>query len=103
MTSLLNVMIAKDVAKLFEHGAVESDMPDDRRSMPRAQAEAIIHAALWAYACRDDSTAGCYARMAMFDAIGLESWKFKKGSAEGEHRASQMRVELIARRQEESK
>lgn len=78
MTSLLNVMIARDVAKLFEHEAVRDDTPDDRRMMSRKEAEDVIHAALWAYACRSDSTAGAYAKYALFQALGLESWTFKK-------------------------
>lgn len=83
MTSLLNVMIAKDVAKLFEHAAIDGSLPDDERMMSRRETEAVIHAALWAHSCRDSSTSGAYAKLALFEALGLESWKFKKRPTEG--------------------
>lgn len=83
MTSLLNVMIAQDVAKLFEHAAIDDALPDDQRMMSRAEAEAVIHAVFWAYSCRNSSTSGAYAKLALFDALGLETWKFKKRPTEG--------------------
>lgn len=77
MTSLLNLMMAKQVAALFENDLVRSEMPDEERMMSREEAEAVIHAAIWAYSCDRTSTAGAMAKFSLFDALRLESWKFK--------------------------
>ena len=71
--SLLNHMAADKVNELLD--AHKDDYPPDvDRFFSREKAAAIIHAALWGYAVRSDSTAGCYAGSNLFDALGLKWW-----------------------------
>lgn len=76
--SLLNVLVADKVNALLDDPHVRDNLPDDQRGFTREQATAIIHAALWAYAARAGSTAEAYARMGLFEAIGLKTWSFKE-------------------------
>jgi hypothetical protein len=80
--SLLNVMLADKVTALLDDPHVRVNVEDEHRGFTRDQASAIIHAALWAYSARAGSTAEAYARMSLFDAIGLKSWSFKEGDDE---------------------
>lgn len=73
--SLLNHQAADDVSALLDRHA-ETYGPDVARFYSREQALAIIHAALWGYAVRSESTAGAYAADAMFRALGLATWSF---------------------------
>jgi hypothetical protein len=80
--SLLNIAIDPTVGALLDRAAaLGGDYPDDLRFYSRAKAAAIIHAALWAYASRSDSTAGAYAAGNLFDAIGLKAWTFNSEEA----------------------
>lgn len=79
--SLLNVTLADDVEKLLSNKALREDSQDLVRAMSRDQASAVIHAALWAYSCRSDSFAACYAMDALYHALGLETWTFKPATA----------------------
>lgn len=54
------------------------DLPDAERAFSREKTAAIIHAALWAHSARSGSTASAYAINSLFEAIGLETWTFKK-------------------------
>lgn len=56
--------------------------PEVRRFYSREQAAAIIHAALLGYSVRAGSTAGGYAAISLFEAIGLKFWSFDKDEAE---------------------
>jgi hypothetical protein len=63
--SLLNHEIADSVNELLD--ARKDDYPPEvARFFSREQAAAIIHAALWGYGVRADSTAGVYAGMSLF-------------------------------------
>lgn len=77
MTSLLNVMLHKDVEQLLTHELLD-DLPDAERAFSREKTAAIIHAALWACSARSGSTASAYAINSLFEAMGLETWTFKK-------------------------
>jgi hypothetical protein len=76
--SLLNVLVADKVNALLDDPHVRDNLSDDQRGFTRDQAEAVIHAAVWAYSARAGSTAEAYARMSLFDALGLKSWSFKE-------------------------
>lgn len=79
--SLLNHMIADKVeALLKEQDAAYG--PEVRRFYSREQAASIIHAVLWGYGVRDDSTAGVYAAHNLFTALGLKWQCFDEQSAE---------------------
>lgn len=83
--SLLNATLAEDVEKLLANPALREDAPDLVRAMSKDQAASVIHAALWAYSCRSDSFAACYAMDALYNALGLATWTFKPASqADGE-------------------
>jgi hypothetical protein len=82
--SLLNAMIADKVTALLDEQK-DSYPPEVARFYSREQAAAIIHAALWGYSCRSDSTAGCYAGSNLFDALGLKSWTFDEDEAAAFH------------------
>lgn len=81
--SLLNVLIADKVEALLDDPHVRDNLKDDERGFTKVQASAIIHAALWAYSARAGSTAEAYARINLFDAIGLKSWSFKEPAESG--------------------
>lgn len=69
--SLMNHMIADKVAALLDEQK-DAYPPEVKRFYSREQTLAIIHAALWGHAVREDSTAGAYAGSAMFDALGAQ-------------------------------
>jgi hypothetical protein len=50
--------------------------PEEERFFSREQALAIINAALLGYSVRADSTAGAYAAMNLYGALGLKGWTF---------------------------
>ncbi|MDR3488782.1 MAG: hypothetical protein P4M05_28255 [Bradyrhizobium sp.] len=79
--SLLNHMVADKVEALIKE---QDDVygPEVKRFYPTSVAKAIIHAALWGYGVRDDSTAGSYAGSALFDALGLKGWTFDQEEAD---------------------
>lgn len=79
--SLLNATLADDVEKLFANPGLREDSPELVRAMSKEQAESVIHAALWAYSCRSDSFAACYAMDALYNALGLATWTFKPATA----------------------
>lgn len=78
--SLMNHMIADKVNALLDE---QKDVypPEVKRFYSREQAAAIIHAVLWGYGVREDSTAGCYAGTNLFDALGLKWWTFTEEDA----------------------
>lgn len=79
--SLLNHLIAEKVEELLK----EQDCsygPDVKRWFSREQAAAIIHAALWGYSVREDSTAGCYAAHNLTETLGIKWQCFDEQSAE---------------------
>jgi hypothetical protein len=78
--SLLNHMVADKVSELLD-GQRDAYPPEVTRFFPREKAAGIIHAALWGYAVRDDSTAGCYAFSALMDTLGIKSWVFDEDEA----------------------
>jgi len=55
--------------------------PGVPRFYSREKARAIIKAALWAYSARSDSTAGAYAAIDLFTALGLKDWTFEEEEA----------------------
>jgi hypothetical protein len=75
--SLANVVAADAVAALLKKPS-EYNIPDYERALCRADAEAIIHAALWAYGVRSGSFASAYAFENLYNALGLASWTFKE-------------------------
>jgi hypothetical protein len=78
--SLLNHMIAGKVTELLD--AHKDDYPPEvRRLYSREQALSIIHAAIWGYACRADSSAAAYAGSHMFEALGLKGWTWDESVA----------------------
>jgi hypothetical protein len=83
-TSLLNLVLAEDVDKLLQHPTLREDSADLERAMSKDKAAEIIHAVLWAYSSRAGSFASAYAFDALFEAIGLESWVFKRPGTPGE-------------------
>lgn len=76
--SLLNVMMDDQVTALLDNEMIRDDLPDSERMMSRAEAYAVIHATIWAYSCRNSSTAGAMAKFSLFEALNLETWKFKQ-------------------------
>lgn len=81
-------MIADKVNALLDEQK-DAYPPEVKRFYSREQAAAIIHAVLWGYACRDDSTAGCYAANNLFDALGLKNWTFDDEESDIFNRARQ--------------
>lgn len=73
--------IAEKVDELLEAVAAQYG-PEVERFYSREQAAAIIHAALLGYSVRAGSTAGGYAAINLFEAIGLKFWSFDKDEAE---------------------
>lgn len=78
--SLLNHIIADKVTELLD-GAKDNYPPEVKRFYSREQAASIIHAALWGYGVREDSTAGAYAASNLFEAIGIKWWTFDDDEA----------------------
>lgn len=76
--SLLNAVMAKDVEEILASEHLRPELTDDERAMKKEECLAVIHAALWAYSSRAGSTASAYAFSNLYDALGLESWKFKE-------------------------
>lgn len=81
VVSLFNVLIAEKVKELVQE-ASKSYPPEVERGMNQERTMAIIHAALWAHTCRVDSTAAAYARMSVFEALGLKNWTFDEDESE---------------------
>lgn len=79
--SLLNHTMAEKIGAIVDEvgGSYAPDVP---RALDRAQALAVIHAAAWAHGVRSDSTAGAYAMMNLFEALGLKGWTFQADEAE---------------------
>jgi hypothetical protein len=88
--SLMNHMIADKVGALLDE---QKDVygPEVERFFSREKAAAIIHAAIWGYGVRADSTAGAYAAMNLFDALGLKGWTFDQQEADALERFRQER------------
>ncbi len=82
--SLLNVTMAEKVEALLTDPAIREDAPDLVRAMDKGTALSVIHAVLWAYSSRSGSFASCYAYDALYNALGLETWTFKKPTDETE-------------------
>ena len=78
--SLLNTTIADKVSELLDEHK-DAYPPDVPRFFSREQALSIIHAAIWGYAVREDSTAGCYAADNLYNALGLKGWTFDESVA----------------------
>lgn len=78
--SLLNGIIADKVNALLDEQK-DAYPPEVKRFLTREQTEAIIHAAIWAHASREDSTAACYAMTNLYDALGLKWWTFSEEDA----------------------
>jgi hypothetical protein len=73
--SLANILAAEEVEKLI--AAKDDEYPPEiERFFDRGKALAIVHAALWGYGCRADSTAGAYAFMNLMEALGIKAWSF---------------------------
>lgn len=81
MSSLLNLMLSEDVERLLKHELLDG-LSDAERAFSREKTAAIIQAALWAHSARSGSTASAYAINSLFDAMGLETWTFKKRPAQ---------------------
>ena len=82
MISLANMLAADDVKALLDKHGGGNYGPDVQRFFPRERALAIIHAAIWGHGCRDDSTAGAYAALGLYEALGLKAWTFDDDEAE---------------------
>jgi hypothetical protein len=89
--SLLNHIAADKVSALLDEHK-DTYPPDEPRFYSREQAAAIIHAALWGYSVRADSTAGCYAGTNMFEALGLKWWTFDEDDALAHRELAQKRM-----------
>jgi len=76
--SLLNNVMAEKVEALLNDEHIRQSLEDGQRALPREEALAVIHAALWAYSSRKGSTASAYAMTNMYEALGLETWTFKE-------------------------
>lgn len=81
MPSLLNVIIADKVKELLDLPALQTYGPEEKRSIPREQAEAIIHAVLWGHSSRADATAGAYACLELMQALKLAFWSWDEVEA----------------------
>lgn len=73
--SLLNSMLAERVNAILDE-AGQHYGPEQERAMSRDKASQVIHAALWAHSSRIDGTAGAYAHLNLFHALGLKGWTF---------------------------
>ena len=93
--SLFNALIAEQVNALLDEAGKDYG-PEVERFMSRDQAASVIHAALWAHGSRASSTAGVYAMMNLFEAIGLKNWTFDADEADAFNavRASRQRAAL---------
>jgi hypothetical protein len=80
--SILNAMMHSKIEALFADEALRADERGLVRAMSKDDAMSVIHAALWAYSSRAGSTASAYAFINIYDALGLETWTFKKNQAE---------------------
>lgn len=78
--SLMNHMIADKVETLLDEKR-EAYPPDVVRFFSREKALSIIHAAIWGYSVREDSTAGAYAFMNLMHALGIKQWTFDADEA----------------------
>lgn len=83
--SLKNHMIAGEVEKLLDADK-DAYPPEVKRFFSREQALAIIHAAMWGYGVREDSTAGAYAALNLYNALGLKGWTFDQEEADALNR-----------------
>lgn len=95
--SLLNHMIAEKVNALLDEQK-DAYPPHVKRFFSREKTAAVIHAALWAHAVREDSTAGAYAFMALTEALDLKNWCFDQEEADAlnRFRAEKARAEYAA-------
>jgi len=75
--SLLNSMVADKVDALLANELL-AGLQDGERALTKAQATAVIHAALWAYSARSGSFASAYAMDNLFHVLELETWTFKQ-------------------------
>lgn len=73
--SQMNHRIAEQVDALLDTQK-DAYPPDVARFYSRDTAAALIHAAIWGYSVRADSTAGVYAAENLFEALGLKAWSF---------------------------
>jgi hypothetical protein len=79
VVSLLNAMLDEQVSNLVSAAkALGTSEDDSKRMLSEAQAEAAIHAILWAYGSRAGSFAGGYAWTSLMLALGLVSYTFKE-------------------------
>ena len=71
--SLLNVLSNDRVQELLNHIDEGNEGREDmeRRAMSRETASSIIHACLWAYSARPTDTAGGYAWLSLWEALGI--------------------------------
>lgn len=97
--SLLNHLVADKVNELLDANATYG--PEVERFYSRNQAAAIIHAALWGYGVRSDSTAGAYAAMNMFEALGIKAWSFDAEEAEAIRKLQTERYQAKLAQQED--
>ena len=82
--SQMNHRIADQIEALLDtqKDAYPSDVA---RFYSRDTAAALIHAAIWGYSVRADSTAGVYAAGNIFEALGLKAWSFDAEEAKEFH------------------
>jgi hypothetical protein len=79
--SLKNHLVADKVNALLDEDK-DAYPPEVVRFFPKDKALSIIHAAIWGYGVREDSTAGCYAFMNLMEALGIKCWTFDADEAE---------------------
>jgi hypothetical protein len=73
--SLLNLNTAMQVDDLLKP-LDDNYGPEVERALPRDKALAVIHAAIWAYASREGSTASAYAFLNLMEALDIKAWSF---------------------------
>lgn len=74
MLTLGHAFRADAVEALLDQVQQESGYHDDRRAMRRGRARALIHAVLWLYSVRSDSTSAAYAASALDEAAVGADW-----------------------------